>query len=388
MLYSTIDIKEDTHMSVFDVENRVDHTKVTAFFDPSGGPTIQRYDTLKYKQFDQLTDKQLGFFWRPEEVDIYQDAKDFKALTEHERHIFTSNLKRQILLDSVQGRAPVEAFAPVVSLPEIENWIQTWTFSETIHSRSYTHIIRNVYNNPSKVFDELMSIGPIVDCAEDISKYYDSLIEMSAYYNLLGEGTHTVNGKKITIDLYELKKMLWLTLMSVNILEGVRFYVSFACSWAFAELKKMEGNAKIIKLIARDENLHLASTQMLLKLLKKDDPDFIKIAEETEEECIQMFVDAVDQEKAWAEYLFKDGSMIGLNTELLGQYIEFICTRRMNNVNLKSPYNTKSNPLPWTQKWISGAEVQVAPQETEISSYVIGGTKQDVSEDTFKGFSL
>ena len=375
-------------MSVFDVENRVDHTKVTAFFDPSGGPTIQRYDTLKYKQFDQLTDKQLGFFWRPEEVDIYQDAKDFKGLTEHERHIFTSNLKRQILLDSVQGRAPVEAFAPVVSLPEIENWIQTWTFSETIHSRSYTHIIRNVYNNPSKVFDELMSIGPIVDCAEDISKYYDSLIEMSAYYNLLGEGKHKVNGKTVEIDLYELKKMLWLTLMSVNILEGVRFYVSFACSWAFAELKKMEGNAKIIKLIARDENLHLASTQMLLKLLKKDDPDFIKIAEETEEECIQMFVDAVDQEKAWAEYLFKDGSMIGLNTELLGQYIEFICTRRMNNVNLKSPYNIKSNPLPWTQKWISGADVQVAPQETEISSYVIGGTKQDVSEDTFKGFSL
>ncbi len=388
MLYSTIDIKEDTHMSVFDVENRVDHTKVTAFLDPSGGPTIQRYDTLKYKQFDQLTDKQLGFFWRPEEVDIYQDAKDFKALTEHERHIFTSNLKRQILLDSVQGRAPVEAFAPVVSLPEIENWIQTWTFSETIHSRSYTHIIRNVYNNPSKVFDELMSIGPIVDCAEDISKYYDSLIEMSAYYNLLGEGKHKVNDKTVEVDLYELKKMLWLTLMSVNILEGVRFYVSFACSWAFAELKKMEGNAKIIKLIARDENLHLASTQMLLKLLKKDDPDFIKIAEETEEECIQMFVDAVDQEKAWAEYLFKDGSMIGLNTELLGQYIEFICTRRMNNVNLKSPYNMKSNPLPWTQKWISGAEVQVAPQETEISSYVIGGTKQDVSEDTFKGFSL
>ena len=375
-------------MSVFDVENRVDHTKVTAFFDPSGGPTIQRYDTLKYKQFDQLTDKQLGFFWRPEEVDIYQDAKDFKSLTEHERHIFTSNLKRQILLDSVQGRAPVEAFAPIVSLPEIENWIQTWTFSETIHSRSYTHIIRNVYNNPSKVFDELMDIGPIVDCAEDISKYYDDLIEMSAYYNLLGEGTHTVNGKKVTIDLYELKKLLWLTLMSVNILEGVRFYVSFACSWAFAELKKMEGNAKIIKLIARDENLHLASTQMLLKLLKKDDPDFVKIAEETEAECVQMFVDAVDQEKAWAEYLFKDGSMIGLNTQLLSDYIEFICTRRMTNVGLKSPYSVKNNPLPWTQKWISGAEVQVAPQETEISSYVIGGTKQDVSEDTFKGFSL
>ena len=333
-------------MSVFDVTNKADHTKVTAFLDPTGGPTIQRYDTLKYKNFDKLTDKQLGFFWRPEEVDIYQDAKDFKGLTEHERHIFTSNLKRQILLDSVQGRAPVEAFSPIVSLPEIENWIQTWTFSETIHSRSYTHIIRNVYSNPSKIFDELMDIPEIMDCAGDISKYYDDLIETSAYYNLLGVGTHTVNGKKVVVDLYELKKLLWLTLMSVNILEGVRFYVSFACSWAFAELKKMEGNAKIIKLIARDENLHLASTQMLLKTLKKDDPDFITIAEETEAECIQMFVDAVDQEKQWAQYLFKDGSMIGLNTELLSNYIEFICSRRMNNVNLKSPYSVKSNPLP------------------------------------------
>jgi len=375
-------------MSVFNVENRVDHTSVAAFLDPSGGPTIQRYDTLKHKQFDQLTDKQLGFFWRPEEVDIYQDAKDFKSLTEHEKHIFTSNLKRQILLDSVQGRAPAESFGSIVSLPELENWIITWTFSETIHSRSYTHIIRNVYSNPSKVFDELMDIQEIIDCADSISTYYDALIALSGYYNLLGEGHHTINGNTVVVDLYEMKKLLYLTLMSVNILEGVRFYVSFACSWAFAELKKMEGNAKIIKLIARDENLHLASTQMMLKLLRKDDPEFEQIAQETEEECTQMFIDAVNQEKAWADYLFKDGSMIGLNAELLHQYIEFICTRRMTNVKLKSPYPKTSNPLPWTQKWISGAEVQVAPQETEITSYVQGGTKQDVSTDTFKGFSL
>jgi ribonucleoside-diphosphate reductase beta chain len=274
-------------------------------------------------------------------------------------------------------------------LPELENWITTWTFSETIHSRSYTHIIRNVYSNPSKIFDEMMDIREIVDCASDISKYYDDLIETSMYYNLLGEGTHTVNGKTVIVDLYELKKLLWLTLMSVNILEGVRFYVSFACSWAFAELKKMEGNAKIIKLIARDENLHLASTQMLLKLLKKDDPDYTRIAEETEAECIKMFVDAVDQEKAWAKYLFKDGSMIGLNTQLLNEYIEWICARRMGHVNLPCPYKVPAaNPLPWTQKWISGADVQVAPQETEITSYVSGGTKQDVGTDTFKGLSL
>ena len=376
-------------MSVFNSKNKKDHTKALAFLDPNGGVTIQRYDMLKYKQFDKLTDKQLGFFWRPEEVDVLKDANDFKNLTDHEKHIFTSNLKRQILLDSVQGRAPTEAFAPLVSIPELEAWIQTWTFSETIHSRSYTHIIRNVYADPSKVFDEMMDIEEIMDCADDISKNYDELIEMSAYYNLLGEGTHTVNGKKVVVDLYEIKKSLYKTLMSVNILEGVRFYVSFACSWAFAELKKMEGNAKIIKLIARDENLHLGSTQTLLKLLPKDDPDYKKIAIETEAECIKMFVDAVEQEKAWAEYLFKDGSMIGLNTQLLNDYIEWICCKRMTAVGLNCPYKTpQANPLPWTQKWIAGAEVQVAPQETEISSYVIGGVKQDVDKNTFGGLSL
>jgi len=375
-------------MSVFDLNNKSDHTKVTAFLDPSGGPTIQRYDTMKYPSFDKFTDQQLGFFWRPEEIDVYRDAKDFKALTDHEKHIFTSNLKRQILLDSVQGRAPAESFGSIVSLPELENWIITWTFSETIHSRSYTHIIRNVYSNPSKIFDDMMNIEEIVDCAKDISEFYDELIEMAGYYNLLGEGTHTVNGKKVTVDLYELKKRLYLALMSVNILEGVRFYVSFACSWAFAEAKKMEGNAKIIKFIARDENLHLGSTQLLLKTLPKDDPDFVKIAEECEAASVKMFRDAGDQEKAWAHYLFKDGSMIGLNEQLLNEYVEYIAARRMEKVGLPRIYNQSQNPLPWTQKWISGADVQVAPQEVELSSYTIGAVKQDVNEDTFKGLSL
>jgi len=375
-------------MGVINVKNEKYHTEANAFLDGDLG--FQRYDTLKYKQFDKLTDKQLGFFWRPEEVDVSKDAKDFKDLTEHEQHIFTSNLKRQILLDSVQGRAPNEAFSPIVSLPELENWIITWTFSETIHSRSYTHIIRNVYANPTKIFDELTDSQEILDCAGDISKYYDSLIELTSYYNLLGEGKHTVNGKKVEIDMYDLKKKLWLTLNSVNILEGIRFYVSFACSWAFAELKKMEGNAKIIKFIARDENVHLASTQYLLsKVLPKEDPDFEKIRVECQQEVTQMFIDAVDQEKQWADYLFKDGSMIGLNSKLLQDYIEWICCKRMTALGMKCPYSPgQTNPLPWTQKWIAGAEVQVAPQETEISSYVIGGVKKDVGEDTFEGMSL
>ena len=376
-------------MSVFDTNKKGSHVERLAFLDPQGGVDIQRYDMLKYRIFDQLTDKQLGFFWRPEEVDILKDAKDFKDLNEHERHIFTSKLKRQILLDSVQGRAPVEAFNSIVSFPDLESWSMTWSFSESIHSRSYTHIIRNVYANPSQIFDEMMDIEEIIACADDITVYYDRLIEMSNWYNLLGAGTHTVNGKKVNVDLYEIKKDLYRTLMSVNILEGVRFYVSFACSWAFAELKKMEGNAKIIKLICRDENLHLASTQKLLKILPTDDPDYAKIAKETEEECIKMFTDAVDQEKEWARYLFKDGSMIGLNESLLSDFVEWIANKRMKTVGLPSPYNVpQASPLPWTQKWISGGDVQVAPQETEISSYVVGGVKKDVDTNTFKGFSL
>lgn len=365
-------------MSVFKISEKNSLEKTMFFDEPVD---IARYDQQKYPFIEKLTDKQLGFFWRPEEVDVYRDAKDFKDLTDWEQHIFTSNLKRQILLDSVQGRAPNEAFGPICSLPELENWILTWAFSESIHSRSYTHIIRNVYTNPSKVFDEMLDIQEIVDCAGDISKYYDELISLN---HLRESNPEEYKGK----ELYH-KKLLWLTMMSVNILEGVRFYVSFACSWAFAEQKRMmEGNAKIIKFICRDENLHLAGTQFILKNLLKDDKDFINISEETREECTRMFVDAIEQEKSWAKYLFKDGSMVGLNEQMLNDYVEWIGHKRMTSVGLPSPFKGGSNPLPWTEKWISGAEVQVAPQETQISSYIVGGVKNDVSTDTFKGLSL
>ena len=377
--------------SVFD-KKKSDPTLAKVFLDNT--VNVARYDKQKYPHFEKLTDKQLGFFWRPEEVDILRDAKDFKALSDHEQHIFTSNLKRQILLDSVQGRSPNVAFLPIISLPEIETWIETWSFSETIHSRSYTHIIRNVYADPSSVFDELLDIKSIVACSDQISKYYDDLIEYTSWYNLLGEGVHRVipanstEPMEIDISAFELKRKIWNCIMSVNILEGVRFYVSFACSWAFAELKKMEGNAKIIKLIARDENIHLASTQHLLKILVKDDKDFAKIAKQEHDNNVQMFVDAVEQEKEWAEYLFKDGSMIGLNAKLLSDYIEWIGHKRMLSAQLTSPFKGGSNPLPWTQKWIQGQDVQVAPQETEITSYVIGGVKKDLNGTTFEGLSL
>ena len=367
---------------------RQDHTKSLAFLDDTGGAGVQRYDVIKYRQFDKLTDKQLGFFWRPEEVDVVKDSKDFKDLTEYEQHIFTSNLKRQIILDSVQGRSPNLALLPLVTIPELETWIETWAFNETIHSRSYTHIIRNVYADPTKVFDTMMDIKEITDCGKDISKYYDDLIEYGGYYQLLGYGKHTVNGKEIDINKMDLKKKLWMCINSINALEGIRFYVSFACSWAFAELKKMEGNAKIIKLICRDENVHLGSTQTLLKLLPKDDPDFAKIKEECADDARALFLQAVEQEKEWAHYLFKNGSMIGLNEQLLNLYIEWIANKRMIAIGLKSPFKGGSNPLPWTQKWIAGADVQVAPQETEISSYTIGAVKQDIDEKTFTGMSL
>lgn len=356
-------------------QNKKHHTKRKMFLD--GSVDIQRYDEVKYPQFEKLTTKELGFFWRPEEIDLIQDAKDFKNLSEHEQHIFTSNLKRQILLDSVQGRSPNLAFLPIVSLPELETWIETWAFTETIHSRSYTHIIRNVYPDPGKVFDEMLDIKQIIDCSDSISKAYDDLI---AYNHLMVRGS-----KKY--DIYEHKKRIWNCLMSANILEGIRFYVSFACSWAFGEIKIMEGNAKEIKLIARDENVHLAFTQQALKLLPAEDIDFKKIQKECFEENLQMFHDAIAQEKAWADFLFKDGSIIGLNAELLKDYIEFIASNRMANLGFERIYHG-SNPLPWTQKWIGGKEVQPAPQETEQTSYIVGGVSQDLDEDTFKGFTL
>lgn len=370
--------------SVFDANNTQDHMKVRAFLD--NPPTIARFDQQKYPWLEKLTRQQLSYFWIPEEIDLYRDSKDFKNLSKHEKHIFVSNLKRQILLDSVQGRAPIAAFGPIVSLPELETWITTWTFSETIHSRSYTHIIRNIYSDPSVVFDGLTSIAEIAECAKDITVLYDELISWNPRYT--GDGKYAGVSIPDQPAFQKHKELIWKTLMSVNVLEGVRFYVSFACSWAFAELKKMEGNAKIIKFIARDENLHLAGTQQLLKVLPQDDPDFAEIKNYSEAFCIKLFTDAVDQEKQWAKYLFADGSMIGLSEQLLCDYIEWIAAKRMQAVGLPCPYKTASNPLPWTQKWIAGQDVQVAPQETEISSYQIGAVTQDVTENTFKGMSL
>ncbi|WP_201526644.1 class Ia ribonucleoside-diphosphate reductase subunit beta [Psychrobacter frigidicola] len=352
---------------------------------------VARYDQQKHPIFEQLIEKQLSFFWRPEEVDVSRDRIDFGNLSSHEQHIFLSNLKYQTLLDSIQGRSPNVVLLPLVSIPELETWIETWSFSETIHSRSYTHIIRNIVNDPSVIFDDIMTNENILERASDIAQYYDELYHSSQLYSSYGAGTHTINGKEVTVNLKSLKKQLYLCITAVNVLEAIRFYVSFACSFAFAERKLMEGNAKIIKLIARDEALHLTGTQHMLNLMRngKDDPEMVEIANECYEDSIEIFRKAAEQEKEWASYLFKDGSMIGLNKDILCQYIEYITNLRMEAVGLPSAFpHSKSNPIPWINTWLSSDNVQVAPQETEISSYLVGQIDSDLSNSDFDDFEL
>ena len=351
---------------------------------------VSRYDVQKYPIFEKLIEKQLSFFWRPEEVDLSTDRSDFASLPEHEKHIFLSNLKYQTLLDSIQGRSPNVALLPIVSLPELETWIETWAFSETIHSRSYTHIIRNIVNEPAEVFDDIVTNDAIIQRANDITRYYDDLIDGINLYHQLGEGTHTLNGQTINVRVADLKRKLYLTVVSVNVLEAIRFYVSFACSFAFAERSTMEGNAKIIKLIARDEALHLTGTQHMLQLMAegKDDPEMADIAQELKEEAKDIFINAAEQEKQWAEYLFKDGSMIGLNKDILGQYVEYITNQRMTAVGLEPAFPVKPNPLPWMNSWLNSDHVQVAPQEVEVSSYLVGQIDSEVQSEDFSDFSL
>lgn len=351
---------------------------------------VARYDQQKHKIFESLIEKQLSFFWRPEEVDLTNDRKDYLDLPEHEKHIFVSNLKYQTLLDSVQGRSPNVALLPVVSLPELETWIETWSFSETIHSRSYTHIVRNIVPNPASIFDDITRNDFITRRAISVTRYYDDFIDLCNFYTQLGEGSHTVNGETIEISMRELKRRMYLMLVSVNVLEAIRFYVSFACSFAFAERAKMEGNAKIIKLIARDEALHLTGTQHMLQIIARgvDDAEFAEIARECRQDVIDIFQEAADQEKEWAEYLFKDGSMIGLNKDILCQYVEYITDQRITALGFEPIFGTRSNPLPWINSWLNSDNVQVAPQESEISSYLVGAIDSEIDTSDLGDFDL
>ena len=376
-------------MTVFNTK-QVDTTKGQMFFGPPLG--VPRYDKFKYPIFDKLTQTQLGFFWRPEEVSLQKDRADYPTLNEAQRHIFTANLKYQILLDSVQGRAPGMAFAPYCSLPELEGCMSIWQTMEMIHSRSYTHIIKNVYPDPSEVFDTILDDDKILSRAESVTKAYDDFINVANEWgqsnNWREDWREHINAQWTRKDL---KQHLYRAVANVNILEGIRFYVSFACSFAFGELKLLEGSAKIISLIARDESQHLAITQNILNKWKDgDDPEMVEIAKEEEENVYEMFRKCVEEEKEWAEYLFKDGSIIGLNDVLLQKYVEWTANRRLKAIGLKPIFDTPlaNNPLPWTAHWLSSKGMQVAPQETEVESYVVGSIKQDVKKDTFAGFKL
>ena len=376
-------------MTVFNTD-QVDTKKQPMFFGKPLG--VQRYDSYKYPVFDRLTTQQLGYFWRPEEVSLQKDRGDYQTLRPEQKHIYTSNLKYQIMLDSIQGRGPGMAFIPYCSLPELEACMEVWGFMEMIHSRSYTYIIKNVYPDPSDIFDHIVTDERILERASSVTAAYDDFI---------GSAQSWGNGSMWTEDfrdspsaqweIKDVKRKLYRAVANVNVLEGIRFYVSFACSFAFGELKLMEGSAKIISLIARDENQHLAITQNILnKWRNGDDPEMKQIMKEEEEWTYKMFDNAVNEEKRWADYLFRDGSMIGLNDKLLQQYVEWVANRRLKAIGLKPQYDiaAKNNPLPWTQHWISSKGLQVAPQETEVESYVVGGIKQDVKKDSFSGFKL
>ncbi|BBP44155.1 class Ia ribonucleoside-diphosphate reductase subunit beta [Thiosulfativibrio zosterae] len=346
---------------------------------------VARYDQQKHPIFEKLIEKQLSFFWRPEEVDLSSDRSEYAALPDNEKHIFISNLKYQTLLDSVQGRSPNVALLPVVSIPELETWIETWSFSETIHSRSYTHIIRNIVSDPALIFDDIVTNEEIVKRAISVTQYYDELIDLTnqMYANRIDLANDDEYRKKI-------KTALFLTVVSVNVLEAIRFYVSFACSFSFAERSLMEGNAKVIKLIARDEALHLSGTQHMINIMTEgqDDPEMAIIAKENEDKVYQIFRDAAEQEKQWAEYLFKNGSMIGLNAKILKDYVEYITNVRIKALKLQPIFESKSNPLPWMNNWLVSDNVQVAPQESEISSYLVGQVDSKVGTDDFSDFSL
>jgi ribonucleoside-diphosphate reductase beta chain len=375
-------------MTVFN-SNHVDTKKQPMFFGKPLG--VQRYDSYKYPIFEKLTQQQLGYFWRPEEVSLQKDRADYQTLRPEQKHIFTSNLKYQIMLDSVQGRGPGLAFIPYCSLPELEACMTIWETMEMIHSRSYTYIIKNVYADVSEVFDTILDDEKIMERAKSVTESYDALIETAHQWDSGNLWTLGDSHPTAKVEMKELKRKLYRAVMNVNILEGIRFYVSFACSFAFGELKLMEGSAKIIGFIARDESQHLVITQNIIKNWKNgDDPQMLEIMEEEAENVYDMYRRTVSEEKSWAEYLFKDGSMIGLNAKLLSSYVEYIANRRMKAIGLKPIFDTpmSNNPLPWTEHWLNSKGMQNAPQETEIESYVIGGIKQDMKKDTFSGFKL
>ena len=339
----------------------VDTTKQPLFLGENLG--LQRYDRFKYQIFFDLFQKQLQNFWTPHEIGLILDRSQFQELQEHEKFIFTKNLLFQTMLDSVVARG-VPSFTQYVSNPELEICLNTWGFFENIHSYSYTYIIKNVYSDPSKVLDQALEDKEILARADSVCKAYDEL-----------------NNEKLN-----LKEKIYLSLASVNILEAVRFYVSFVCAFAFAENKKMIGNADIVKLVLRDEAVHMYTTQCLIKILQEEVSEgFTGVAKTLESTVIKMFMEAAEEEKKWADYLFQHGSILGLNGEILRKYIEWLTDTRLKSLNLPKQFNSKNPIGGWIEPWINATSVQVAPQEHEITNYKISAINNDTAELDLEG---
>lgn len=357
----------------FDISNGSDYLRKMMFLDSSGTVSMQRFDKVKYPKLQQFEKIQRGYFWVPEEIDVTKDRQDMKTASPSSRHAFTSNLLRQTTLDSLQGKAPLQVFGPVVSLPELESLLSIWSCFETnIHSNSYSHIIRGVYSNSSSIFDSVSEIREIIDMAASIGRYYNRL-ELLNMKKDLGEN----------VDVLEHKKAIWLALHASYALEAIRFMVSFATSFAMMENKIFIGNGTIIGMILQDEILHKEWTAYILNQVCKEDPDFKKIREETVEEVYSMYEDVITEEKNWAKYLFKEGPIIGLNVKILDQFVDWTAKECLAEIGIKYKGQApKSHPIPWFLKHVKQETKQTALQELESTDYVIGvlGTGIDFKE--------
>ena len=356
----------------YNLNTKTDYLSRKMFLDPAGPVTIQRFEEVKYKKIADFDATARGFFWQPEEVSLTKDSNDFKDASDAVKHIFTSNLLRQTALDSLQGRGPTQVFTPVCSLPEVEALMYNWGFFETnIHSKSYSHIIRNIYNVPKDVFNTIHETKEIVEMASSVGKYYDAL--------------HLVNCRKEvgeTIDEHEHVKAIWMALNASYALEAFRFMVSFATSLAMVENKIFIGNGNIISLILQDELLHKGWTAYLINQVVKEDPRFVRAKQECEAEVYAMYADVIREEKEWADYLFKMGPVIGLNANILRDFVDYTAVDALKQIGVKYQASApKTTPIPWFNKHSDTSKKQTALQENESTNYVLGVMGENIDYD-------
>ena len=356
----------------YNLHNKTDYLNRKMFLDPAGPVTIQRFEEVKYKKIADFEATARGFFWQPEEISLTKDSNDFKNASDAVKHIFTSNLLRQTALDSLQGRGPSQIFTPVVSLPELEALIYNWTFYETnIHSKSYSHIIRNIYNVPKDVFNTIHDTKEIVDMASSVGNYYDDL--------------HKINCAKELgqpVEESEHIRAIWMALHASYALEAFRFMVSFATSLAMVENKIFIGNGNIISLILQDELLHKGWTAYLINQVVKEDPRFVIAKQQCEHEVYQLYIDVIREEKDWATYLFKKGPVIGLNANILSDFMDYTAADALKQIGIKYQNSApRTTPIPWFNKHTDTSKKQTALQESESTNYVIGVMGEGIDYD-------